>query len=67
MDSEADHELGHFDTVPDPGDDIDDLIDELEDMSDSGPEMDTVSVVSTPKPRLRYVLHDITICVTCHC
>ena len=33
--------------------DIDDLIDELEDLSDSGPEMDTLSVTSTPKPSLR--------------
>ena len=30
--------------------DIEDLIDELEDLSDSGPEMDTLSVTSTPKP-----------------
>lgn len=57
LDSEADHDLG--DTNPDPADDaddIDDLIDELEDLSDSGgePELDAVSVVSTPKPRLRY-------------
>lgn len=36
----------------DPGD-IEDLIDELEDLSDSGPEMDTLSVTSTPKPALR--------------
>lgn len=44
------------DTNQDPTDDIDDLIDELaESMSDSGQEMDpdTVSVISTPKPRLR--------------
>ena len=33
--------------------DIEDLIDELEDLSDSGPEMDTLSVTSTPKPSLR--------------
>ena len=33
--------------------DIEDLIDELEDLSDSGPEMDTMSVTSTPKPSLR--------------
>ena len=32
---------------------IEDLIDELEDLSDSGPEMDTLSVTSTPKPSLR--------------
>ncbi|XP_052698352.1 phosphofurin acidic cluster sorting protein 2-like isoform X3 [Crassostrea angulata] len=44
------------DTNQDPTDDIEDLIDELaESMSDSGQEMDpdTVSVISTPKPRLR--------------
>ncbi|KAL5007923.1 hypothetical protein ScPMuIL_013504 [Solemya velum] len=50
LDSEADHELG--DTVANPAD-IDELIDELEDLSDSGPELDTLSVISTPKPRLR--------------
>ncbi|KAL4237224.1 Phosphofurin acidic cluster sorting protein 1 [Mactra antiquata] len=49
LDSEADHELGDGGN---PGD-IDDLIEELEDLSDSEPELDTMSVVSTPKPRLR--------------
>lgn len=33
--------------------DIADLFEELEDMSDSGPEMDTMSISSTPKPSLR--------------
>uniref|UniRef100_T1IQR1 Phosphofurin acidic cluster sorting protein 2 n=1 Tax=Strigamia maritima TaxID=126957 RepID=T1IQR1_STRMM len=33
--------------------DIEDLFDELEDLSDSGPDMDTVSIMSTPKPSLR--------------
>lgn len=33
--------------------DIEALFDELEDLSDSGPEMDTLSVLSTPKPSLR--------------
>lgn len=51
LDSEADHELGDGGN---PGD-IDDLIEELEDLSDSEPELDTMSVVSTPKPRLRWV------------
>ena len=32
---------------------IEDLFDELEDLSDSGPELDTMSVISTPKPSLR--------------
>ncbi|XP_066589621.1 phosphofurin acidic cluster sorting protein 2 [Prorops nasuta] len=32
---------------------IEELFDELEDLSDSGPELDTVSVSSTPKPSLR--------------
>nr|XP_022331233.1 phosphofurin acidic cluster sorting protein 1-like isoform X4 [Crassostrea virginica] len=44
------------DTNQDPNDEIEDLIDELaESMSDSGQEMDpdAVSVISTPKPRLR--------------
>ena len=50
-----DPELCDPDVIQDPVDDIDDLIDELENLSDSGPEidMDTVSVISTPKPRLR--------------
>uniref|UniRef100_A0A1B6C0R2 Phosphofurin acidic cluster sorting protein 2 n=1 Tax=Clastoptera arizonana TaxID=38151 RepID=A0A1B6C0R2_9HEMI len=33
--------------------DIEDLFEELEDMSDSGPEVDTMSISSTPKPSLR--------------
>lgn len=32
---------------------IEELFDELEDLSDSGPEVDTMSVSSTPKPSLR--------------
>lgn len=32
---------------------IEDLFEELEDLSDSGPEMDTMSISSTPKPSLR--------------
>lgn len=35
------------------GVDIEDLFEELEDLSDSGPEMDTMSISSTPKPSLR--------------
>jgi hypothetical protein len=35
---------------------IEDLINELEDLSDSGPDVDTISVGSTPKPSLRYLL-----------
>ena len=35
---------------------IEDLFDELEDLSDSGPDMDTISVLSTPKPKLRWVV-----------
>ncbi|CAL1533732.1 unnamed protein product [Lymnaea stagnalis] len=46
LDSEADH-----DQIPNPQE-LDDLFDELED-SDSGPELDTMSVMSTPKPKLR--------------
>lgn len=46
MDSEADH-----DQIANPQE-LDDLFDELED-SDSGPELDTISVMSTPKPKLR--------------
>ncbi|XP_041353402.1 phosphofurin acidic cluster sorting protein 2-like isoform X2 [Gigantopelta aegis] len=50
LDSEADHDLIDPDAAPA---DIDDLFDELDDLSDSGPELDTLSVMSTPKPRLR--------------
>ncbi|XP_025104132.1 phosphofurin acidic cluster sorting protein 2-like isoform X3 [Pomacea canaliculata] len=50
LDSEADHDLNDPDTNPP---DIDEMLDELEDLSDSGPEIDTISVMSTPKPRLR--------------
>lgn len=32
---------------------IEDLFDQLEDLSDSGPEVDTISITSTPKPSLR--------------
>jgi len=32
---------------------IEELFDELEDLSDSGPDLDTMSVSSTPKPSLR--------------
>ncbi|XP_069681566.1 phosphofurin acidic cluster sorting protein 2 isoform X2 [Periplaneta americana] len=32
---------------------IEDLFEELEDLSDSGPELDTMSISSTPKPSLR--------------
>ncbi len=35
---------------------IEDLINELEDLSDSGPDVDTISVGSTPKPSLRYTV-----------
>ena len=40
---------------------IEDLFDELEDLSDSGPELDTISVLSTPKPKLRSVGHPHTL------
>ncbi|KAK7463324.1 hypothetical protein BaRGS_00038125, partial [Batillaria attramentaria] len=50
LDSEADHDLNDPDNAPP---DIDEMLDELEDLSDSGPEIDTISVMSTPKPRLR--------------
>lgn len=51
LESEGDHDLA--DVNPDTTVDIDDLFGELEDLSDSGPELDTVSVMSTPKPRLK--------------
>ncbi|XP_014250470.1 phosphofurin acidic cluster sorting protein 1 isoform X1 [Cimex lectularius] len=50
------HHLDHEQSKLAGGDmdpaDIEDLIDELE-LSDSGPELDTVSIISTPKPSLR--------------
>ncbi|XP_060570988.1 phosphofurin acidic cluster sorting protein 2-like isoform X4 [Ruditapes philippinarum] len=50
LDVGADHEmLGDGENPAD----IDDLIEELEELSDSEPELDTMSVMSTPKPRLR--------------
>ena len=33
--------------------DIEDLFDQLEDLSDSGPDVDTISIGSTPKPSLK--------------
>jgi len=39
--------------VGDVDEEIEDLINQLEDFSDSGPEVDTISVGSTPKPQLR--------------
>ncbi|KAL8613754.1 hypothetical protein ACOMHN_029611 [Nucella lapillus] len=50
LDSEADHDMNDPDNNPP---DIDAMLDELEDLSDSGPEVDTISIMSTPKPRLR--------------
>ncbi|XP_052272960.1 phosphofurin acidic cluster sorting protein 1-like isoform X2 [Dreissena polymorpha] len=49
LDAEADNVLGDGGN---PGD-IEDLIEQLEDLSDSDPDLDTMSVMSTPKPRLR--------------
>ena len=53
LDSEADHDMIDPDNNPP---DIDEMLDEFEDLSDSGPEIDTISVMSTPKPRLRYAV-----------
>ena len=54
LDDGGDHEmLGDGENPAD----IDDLIEELEDLSDSEPELDTMSVMSTPKPRLRYAFN----------
>ncbi|XP_014784438.1 phosphofurin acidic cluster sorting protein 2 isoform X2 [Octopus bimaculoides] len=50
LDSEADHELVDPDHNPH---DIEDLLVDFDDLSDSGPELDTLSVTSTPKPQLR--------------
>ena len=53
LDSEQEQDPGDPDTNPQ---DIEDLFDELENLSESDQEMDTISVLSTPKPKLRYVL-----------
>lgn len=53
LDSEQDHEEMDQELVGQNPQDIDDLFAELEDLSDSGPEMDTMSISSTPKPSLR--------------
>ncbi|KAK2189011.1 hypothetical protein NP493_110g01034 [Ridgeia piscesae] len=50
LDSEQDQDVGDPDTNPQ---DIEDLFDELENLSESDQEMDTISVLSTPKPKLR--------------
>ncbi len=51
QDSEQDPDLAVQDVANQQ--EIEDLFDELEDLSDSGPDMDTISVLSTPKPKLR--------------
>ena len=48
--SEAENVLGDQEG---DADDIVDLIDQLSGSSDSDPELDVISVMSTPKPRLR--------------
>lgn len=50
LDSEPDQELVDTDQNPQ---DIDDLFEELDNLSDSEPDLDTLSVISTPKPSLR--------------
>ncbi|XP_029170952.1 phosphofurin acidic cluster sorting protein 2 isoform X3 [Nylanderia fulva] len=51
---ELEHDQEEIGTKLSGGDmEIEELFDELEDLSDSGPELDTMSVSSTPKPSLR--------------
>ena len=50
LDSEHDQDLADADAN---NQEFADLLDELEDLSDSGPETDNLSVLSTPKPILR--------------
>ena len=52
LDSEQDQDLVEQEANPQ---DIEDLFDELENLSESDPEVDTISVLSTPKPKLRWV------------
>ncbi len=59
QDSEQDPDLAVQDVANQQ--EIEDLFDELEDLSDSGPEMDTISVLSTPKPKLRCAEHKTAI------
>ena len=52
LDSEQDQDVGVDDTNPQ---DIADLFDELSNLSESELELDTISVISTPKPKIRSV------------
>jgi hypothetical protein len=51
LDSEQDQEGGEGDVAN--ANELEELFDELEDLSESDPDMDTISVLSTPKPKLR--------------
>ncbi len=50
LDSEQDQDIAEREANQQ---DIEDLFDELENLSESDPELDTISVLSTPKPKLR--------------
>ena len=54
LDSEQDQDVGVDDTNPQ---DIADLFDELSNLSESELELDTISVISTPKPKIRSVMY----------
>ena len=45
---------------------VDELLDDVEALSDSDVDMDTISVRSTPKPKLRYTTtHSAVSCYVC--
>ena len=52
LDSEQDQE----EAASDAKQDIEALFDELQSLTESEPEVDNISIVSTPKPKLRYTL-----------
>ena len=52
LDSEQDQE----EATSDAKQDIEALFDELQSLTESEPEVDNISIVSTPKPKLRYTL-----------
>ncbi|ELU12912.1 hypothetical protein CAPTEDRAFT_112775 [Capitella teleta] len=52
LDSEQDQDPGEGDVAN--ANELEELFDELEDLSESDPDIDTISVLSTPKPKLRF-------------
>ncbi|KAG1700083.1 Phosphofurin acidic cluster sorting protein 2 [Nymphon striatum] len=63
LDSEQDHEEMDPEIEDRNPQDIDDLFAQFEDLSDSEPEMDTMSISSTPKPCLRPYFSSTTLTI----